>query len=335
MSRANRGEEDAVGQDSFLDVIANIVGILILLVMVVGSQASRIEAVVGGVKVGAQGPSEADLQTAYRDAQDSIRNFHQLAAKGEAVVTDVVLREAERDTTATFVMELEAKIAEERDKLSEGERRDFDLQRSIGEAQLELDTLTRRQIAASTIETEVTEIESLPTPLAETVTGDEVHLRLAGGYVAVAPIAELVELAKQDMESNLWRLQNRDAMEAIVGPINGFRMRYGLAKGTVNVVGRGSATLVKSVGFELDPESPVMGIPVAEALEPDSPIAVELARHRAQRTTVTVWTYPDSFAEFRDLKKRLFEWGYATAARPLPAGVPIGGSPNGSKSSAQ
>jgi hypothetical protein len=53
------------------------------------------------------------------------------------------------------------------------------------------------------------------------------------------------------------------------------------------------------------------------------------------RYTITIWTYPDSFDEFRKLKKILYQQGYAVAGRPLPEGMPIGASPSGSKSSAQ
>jgi hypothetical protein len=53
------------------------------------------------------------------------------------------------------------------------------------------------------------------------------------------------------------------------------------------------------------------------------------------RTTVTVWTYPDSFHDFRRLKDELFKLGYLTAGRPMPHGAPIAGSPSGSRSAAQ
>ena len=50
---------------------------------------------------------------------------------------------------------------------------------------------------------------------------------------------------------------------------------------------------------------------------------------------MTIWTYPDGFAEFRKLKQELYAMGYETAGRPLPFGVPITASPGGSKSAAE
>ena len=43
--------------------------------------------------------------------------------------------------------------------------------------------------------------------------------------------------------------------------------------------------------------------------------------------TVTVWVYPDSFPEFRELKEELYQLGFLTASRPMPDGQPISGSP--------
>jgi hypothetical protein len=74
---------------------------------------------------------------------------------------------------------------------------------------------------------------------------------------------------------------------------------------------------------------------VDQAVLPASELRRVLKRFSPATATVTIWTYPDSFAEFRQLKKALFDLGYSSAGRPLPAGVLIGGSPTGSKSAAQ
>ena len=55
----------------------------------------------------------------------------------------------------------------------------------------------------------------------------------------------------------------------------------------------------------------------------------------ANDTTVTVWTYPDSYAAYRRLKETLQGMGFQCAARPMPEGELIGGSPHGSRSAAE
>ena len=87
--------------------------------------------------------------------------------------------------------------------------------------------------------------------------------------------------------------------------------------------------------WTLIPASGYLGEPVEAALSPGSLFLEILAGRRPHSTTVTIWTYPDSFAEFRRIKAELFTRGFATAGRPLPDSVPISGSPHGSRSAAQ
>ena len=120
---------------------------------------------------------------------------------------------------------------------------------------------------------------------------------------------------------------------------SGFGARYILRRGRRRRCRRGSAwPRSRSVELEkiyfVDAE-PNLGEPLAEALQPGSEFRSRLASHKPQQTTVTIWVYPDSFDQFRALKAELFKLGYLTAGRPLPDGHPIGGSPDGSRSSAE
>jgi len=71
------------------------------------------------------------------------------------------------------------------------------------------------------------------------------------------------------------------------------------------------------------------------AMGPHSEFRTALEGRDPRRTTVTLWTYQDSFPLFRELRQELHKLGYTVAGRPLPHGYPIGASPHGSKSSAQ
>ncbi len=85
----------------------------------------------------------------------------------------------------------------------------------------------------------------------------------------------------------------------------------------------------------LIPLSEDLGEPMDLALASQSALRNLLKEHPPSRTTITVWVYPDSFADFRRLKAEMFKLGYSTAGRPLPEGHPIGGSPDGSSSAAE
>ena len=128
-------------------------------------------------------------------------------------------------------------------------------------------------------------------------------------------------------------------MEETLGPVNGYRLRYRVVQRHLVVQSAAGplnqGNVVQLDRWELLPMAEDLGQPVEQALLPGSELHRALAGTRPGRTTITVWTYPDSFGAFRRLKKALFDAGFATAARPLPDGIRIGGSPRGSKSVAQ
>jgi hypothetical protein len=118
----------------------------------------------------------------------------------------------------------------------------------------------------------------------------------------------------------------------VVGPRNGFEFRY-----TMDVVtdrGRGIVGL-RAKEFQAVPVGVQLGEPLEKSLSAQSEFRNALASHSPRDTTVTLWTYPDSFEAYRQLKEELHRMGFATAGRPLPKGVLIGGSDRGTKSSAQ
>ena len=248
---------------------------------------------------------------------------------------EALKRENERMRLQTLVSAVTAEIEQRRNELTAEDQKDFDLRRQLAEAHIQLEDLTRRELGMVDTEPEVEQIKSLPTPLAQTVSGDEVHLRLAYGHIAYIPLEQLLETFQSDARQNVWRLDNQDEASNTIGPIGNFRLKYYLEKSQVTVPGRGTATLVQLSRWRLLPMSPQVGEPVEQAMMETSLLSAQLSRHAPSRTTVTVWVYPDSFQEYRKVKEVLYSRGYATAARPLPEGIAIGGSPSGSRSSAQ
>ena len=135
------------------------------------------------------------------------------------------------------------------------------------------------------------------------------------------------------------RLQRQPSFTETLGPVGGYRMQYTLERVEIPVdvqmaTGRrGFQAQLRN--WTLLPTSPNLGEPVDTALAGGSAFHEALSRYRPARTTVTLWTYNDSFAEYRKVKDALFNMGFSTAGRPLPVGVPIQGSPNGTRSAAQ
>ena len=338
MRRADDDTDEMAGQDSFLDVVTNIVGILILLVMVVGLRSSQAVATALGTSDSppAQPAATADdVRAAYEVTADAERSVRETIRRGISARDEAMLREQERMWLHAAVAETEQEIAARRARLNTEDQRDYDLRRKLTEAQITLEELAREQIALASQEPAVEEIECEPTPLGKVVTGKEVHVLLSEDHVAVVPFDELLELMKQDVAANIWRLRQEDELERTIGPVNGFRLRYWFIK--TAVVARSESGTVMAGAFPqfsrcyFLPESEPAGEPAAEAMLPDSGFARHLQRIRPG-TTVTIWTYPGNYDRLRELKRAIREFGLQIAVRPLPPGMPIGASRGGSES---
>lgn len=379
MRRDDNNTGELPGQDSFLDIVANIVGILILLVMVVGLRAAQTAGQQAEEQAAAAvqqdespesqpeppplsnqppgdiedsritSPASADQQlaadevtteqlgvvvrTAMATRNEVIGKLRKVAASRE----EVALRDAERVHLTTMVASIEQEIDEYRERLSEDQQRDFELRAKLGAAEHELEQLSRERIGlvSREIAQQVEEIESLPTPLASTVSGDELHMRIRNGYVAFVPWDAIREELSTVMDNNLRRFDRVDRLSIDVGPIGGFRAEVQLVKQTVRTR-EGQFTRVSVAEVTLEPESDTMGEPIAQALQPGSETLTTIAlRSQPRKPAITVWVYEDSFNEFRELKRRLFDAGYSVAGRPLTNDTPIGASPAGTKSAAQ
>jgi hypothetical protein len=339
MKRAEVEADQMPGQDSFLDVITNIVGILILLVLVVGLRTSRAVHDASDNEVAINTGSEAELEKVYSAATDSEKNVRELVHRVSGTRRETILREQERLWLNTVVAGAQQEIEAHRAKLTDDEQREFDVRRQLADAQTRLEQLTREQIALVSQGEPTEQIECEPTPLAKVVTGTQVHLLLADDHVAVVPFDELVEQAKQDAGENIWRLKQQDELDRTIGPINGFRLRYWFVKAEVVARTQAGSVVAGNIPqfshcYFLPVTSPA-GEPAAESLRPDSELHQYLRGLRADSTTVTIWTYPGNFDRLRELKRDIRALGFQIAVRPLPPGVPIGASRHGSDSLAE
>ena len=75
--------------------------------------------------------------------------------------------------------------------------------------------------------------------------------------------------------------------------------------------------------------------PMRATQNPISEFSRAINRINPARATITLWVYPDSFTLYRRLRNDLVERGFSVAARPLPNGMTIRGSPQGTQSAAQ
>ncbi len=341
MRRRNKESQiEAPGQDSFLDVVCNLVGILIVLVMLIAAQAKR--GMVAAAKADSasaaseQSATVAEAQAAESTAAALESGIQDLQAKIEHEKLAAAIHDEERQKYQILVTVAEQRLGEYRNQLSTDERARYDLEQELAKSKNELASLKTTTVSYTKPKPHV--LEHLPTPMARTVFGSELHFRLLNHRLAYVPFDEMKDRLMADARNQVHKLKDTPRAEFSLPEIAGFGARY-ILKRTDSEVETRSGT-ARQQGVELDliyfvDVEPNLGQPIAQALGPVSEFRSLIAARKPQSTTVTIWVYPDSFDDFRMLKAELFRLGFLTAARPMPMGAPIAGGPAGHRSAAE
>ena len=327
------------GQDSFLDLVSNIVGILIILVMVAGIRAQFSSANASDpLEPLADSQMLADLETQYEEMRTKEERTLQLRGNIEDLKTqsEIVAEQIQRQSTEYGALfDLMASVRAGMELAAEEKSQTFkekiEHQRRLLETNARLEQIDREKAYYQQIRPQATVMENIPTPLSKQVgNGKEIHVRLLGGRIVYVPIVELI----QQLRRNLFEDQNRYARQPTsigkVGPIENFELDFLLVAYEVPVPG-----IDLQYGKIVSQREP-LGQPLREALaSPQSEFRRKLSLFRRDIYTVTVWVYPDSFEEYQELKRFLHDLGYSVAARPMSMGDPISVSPHGTRSSTQ
>lgn len=350
MRRRKPREEMEFGSDSFLDVVANIVGILIILMVLAGIRAKHapvnlaeeapVEAPVKPVTpIGVAKPVDdgekasrerelAELQSKSDALQQELDRLANAAHDNETKLTELQSQDAvQRNRFAALASNLEGEFAALRDNQQETEL----LEAAVRAVRVRL---KKRQAEVAAVEKQPNRVEQLQhhiTPVSRVISENEteLHFRCLSGAVSIVPIEELVDRMKSQMERQRDVILRLRKFSGSVGPVRGWNLNYVVE--TQQSLGLVRASVSQ---FELLPETDLAGERSDTALRPDSVFRNEL-RKAEPGSTITFWVYPDSFVLFRKLQALAHREGFTVAARPLPEGTPIMGSPNGSRSAAQ
>lgn len=351
MNRRKPREEMEFGSDSFLDVVANVVGILIILMVLAGiraktapvnlaeeaSEVTPVESPPPVVTTAEPADEEAraarqrelaTLQTQSESLQQELGLLRQATQASESKLSELQSQDAvQKNRIAALSSNLEGEAAALRDNQKEADI----LEAAVHAVRVRL---KKRQAEVATAEKQPNRVEQLQhriTPVSRVISENEteLHFRCLGGAVTVVPIEELVERMKGQMERQRDVILRLKKYSGSVGPVRGWNLNYVVE--TQQNLGLVRASVSQ---FELLPETDLSGERSDVALRPDSAFRNEL-RKADPGSTVTFWVYPDSFVLFRKLQALAHREGFTVAARPLPEGTPIMGSPNGSRSAAQ
>jgi len=341
--KRNNTEIELSGQDSFLDLGSNIVGILIILVMVAGIRAQNSSAnVADPPAIAADSPMLAQLEEKYQEwqtkeqaAQQLRINVESLKAQSEIVTEQLYLQCGEYAALFDLMTSMRTGIDLAAEEKSQTFKEKIEYQRRLAETNAKLEQINKARTYFQQIRPKATVLENIPTPLSQRVEGKELHLRLLGGNVAYVPLAELSIQLVGHVSEDKNRYFKQQTSRGKVGPIDNFELEFLLVTYEVPMNG-GIGTQIDLHYAEAVPTFEPLGQPLRQALaSPQSELRRKLAAFQKDLYTVTVWLYPDSFEEYQELKQFLQDHGYSVAVRPMVMGSPIGMSPHGTKSSRQ
>jgi len=335
LRRRKSTEIELGGQDSFLDLVSNIVGILIILVMVAGIRAQYSSASIEN-----EPEILAELEEKYRELQIKEKraatlrmDAEELLIRSEIVAEQLSIQSMEYAALFDLMTSLRADIQIVAEAKSQTFKEKIENQRRLSELNAKLEQIERTKTHLKQARPQATVLENTPTPLSHQVKTKEIHVRLLGGRIAYVPISELIMLLEGHISEEQHRYARQRASVGKVGPVDNFELEFLLT--TFDVPGSYETRIMLQFG-EVVPVFEPLGQPFRQALAvSQSEFRRKLATFQKDIYTVTVWVYPDSFEEYQELKQFLQEQGYSVAARPMVQGHPIGISPHGSRSSTQ
>jgi len=389
-------QDQPFGSDSFLDVIANIVGILIILIVIVGMKVANqaVEPPQPAI-VSVPDPALKALEEVTRRRQEldaELLNARAAWERASGVHVNAVATaedlQRELDAAAERTQGLSSRLKQLEDEaaelgdanlvvnleLSKAESQEQEAVKRTGKLTEQLTALENQDVHAALklasvaqdlknlrsdaqlIEAEtqklqemLEEIDEQPTgpmdrlrhrlsPLSSYASEDEVHFRLDGGAVSHIPVDDLIERLKSQVKARSATIQRFSRYDGTVGPVEGYVMSYVVKREGMSALQsmqygvRGYRVAVSR--WTISPTPGIIAETPDEAVQPGSRYrqVVETLR---PGSTVTIWVYPNSFSGFPALREVAHGLQLKVAARPLPEGTPIVGSPAGSQSRAQ
>jgi hypothetical protein len=352
--RRRRVREIPFSFDSFLDIVANVVGVIIRLILVVWVGARSYSSIQVAVTTPAPVKEVAGEEKLPPDPveQDMARHRLELARAKEKLLDQ--LRRLEETDKIHSRTESELATLKARDASLEIEARNLDALKGDKENEAKTVALTSAELTqrSQKLAEEIRKLEELPppkktlryqTPISRPVQSEELLFECNQGRITFVDIAGLLKPVQETMQEKGQLLKDRWQIEDVTETVGAFRLRYSIERerelldavaGDAPPASNGSFRYGISA-WQIEPIAMTRGETVAEALNENSEFRQIVDGIDPRQTTVTIWLYPDSFEVFRKLRDYLYQREIIVAGRPLPVGMPIASSRRGSVSRGQ
>ncbi len=325
--------------DSFLDVVANVVGIILRLILVAWVGARSYKAVLPSAPPPAltkeeiaelpdpQDPLAPELERQRRElAQTQARLLEQLQ-EWQKLRQDSTLtaEELARVTAQSQGVESERKTLEE--KTRQGTQ-------SVRVASLSLEEIRER---SQRVLEEIEALRKAPsakqtlryrTPVSHPLQSEELLFECRRGRVTLIDIGGFIDDVQHDLNGQgADVLRDTGRYSGVTEPRGPFRLRYTLELNRF--------TSKPECSWDVEPVTPDRGETIEAALAPGSEFRRIIDSIEPAQTAVTLCVYPDSFALYRKLRDFMHERDIVVAGRALPDGASISASRHGTASRGQ
>jgi len=338
--------------DSFLDVVANVVGTIIRLILVAWVGARSYKAVVPAIPL----PPPTTLEISpLPDPTDP--RVGQLALKQQQVHQERerenqgramrersagVARQLREDLNALlsrqqkFADDALRQLQENKARASSADRATMDLEQMRTRSQrllADMELLKQQQPARKELR--------YRTPVSSPVQTEELMFECQQGRVSLIDTGALLAEVRREGRAKSEELRNRWQVSDVTAPVGSFRLRYTYERERSTLDGLANAGPIDGPfryglsGWEVVPVQTNRGESLEEALASESSFRRLADTIDPMQTVVTIWVYPDSFALYRGLRDYLHQRDIVVAGRPLPHGIPIASSRQGTTSRGQ
>ncbi len=354
MIRRHRPQREAAFSfDSFLDLVTNVVGIIIRLILVVWAGARAYTGLPEFFHPTPPPAGATDLVIPTDPLQYELdRQRAEMAEAQKRLLEQLRQLDMTKSTDQKAKQELAALDAR-RQSLDQAFSDLHQTAAQQGKAgQSAVLTLTDIQKRRERIAAEIKALEKLPplkkvlryrTPVSQAIHSEEFHFECRQGRVAYVDVNAMLEDVRRHLRDKGDQLKTTWQVRDVTGAVGPFRMHYVIERqreAMDGVFGGISPEANASFGYGLsewliEPVAPFRGETVTDALATNSEFRHICDGLSAELSAVTLWVYPDSFELYRRLRDFLADRNITVAGRPLPAGMPITCSKRGSVSRGQ
>jgi hypothetical protein len=341
--------------DSFLDVVANVVGIIIRLILITWVGAKSYTGFVLPTPPAPPPVAVVEENVTLPEPEDPLtpeleRQKHEMALAQAQLLEQIRaseqtqgVRQLAEKELAALTQQLDA-LAEERGTV---ERTAADHGKMGQGVALSLSEIQER---GKQLAEELEALRNAPspkkthryrTPVSHPLQTEEIMFEIFKGRVTLIDIGAMEDEVERKLPEKGEQLRTSWLVTDITAPVGAFRLRYTIERERGAMVSGDAPPTDRNnfkygqTGWEVEPLMAERGETVEQALASGSAFRKVIESIDPNQTAVTFCVYPESFEQYRQLRDYLHDRDVTVAGRPLPAGHPITAGRNGTASRGQ